>query len=565
MNVDTCITRTGGKVYCRHLLRESYRDAEGKSQHRTVANISGCSPREIAAIRLALRYKDDLVKMIQASRRFRTRQGGSVGAVWTVYEVARRLGLEKALGPSREGRLAMWQVLARVIDQGSRLSAVRLAGSHCACEVLGLGAFNEDDLYANLDWLAERQPKIEKRLWRERKPRLDEAGLFLYDVTSTYLEGTENELAAFGYNRDGKRGKKQIVIGLLTTGEGEPVSVEAFEGNTSDPPCRRPVAAGPKTFTPQIEKVIERFGVKDVTFVGDRGMIKSGQIEALGHEAFHYITAITKPQIEALLREGTFQMELFDQPLAEVTTDKGVRYVLRRNPTRAEEIATSRREKLAALAKTLDDRNTYLAQHRRANVEVALRGVREHAERLRIERWASVSSESEARRLVLEVNDEARAQEAKLDGCYVIKTDLPADKADKEIVLDRYRDLALVEMGFRTCKTAELEMRPVYVRLASRTRGHVLVVLLAYRIARELTRCWRHLDTTVQEGLNQLGQLCANELVEKDQTLCCEVPEPRAPLRELLDAAHVRLPDALPAKGVTVSTKRKRPERRKKT
>jgi len=555
MNVDTCITKTGGKVYCRHLLRESYRDEAGKSQHRTVANISRCSPKEIAAIRLALRYKDDLVKMIQANRRFRTRQGGSVGAVWTVYEVARRLGLEKALGPSREGRLAMWQVLARVIDQGSRLSAVRLAGSQCACEVLGLGAFNEDDLYANLDWLAERQPTIEKRLWRERKPRLDEAGLFLYDVTSTYLEGTENELAAFGYNRDGKRGKKQIVIGLLTTGEGEPVSVEAFEGNTSDP----------QTFTPQIEKVLDRFAVKDVTFVGDRGMIKSAQIEALGHEGFHYITAITKPQIEALLREGTFQMELFDQPLVEVTTDKGVRYVLRRNPTRAEEIATSRREKLAALVKTLDARNTYLAQHRRAKVEVALRGVREHTERLRIERWASVSSDPGARRLVLEVNGEARAEEAKLDGCYVIKTDLPADKADKEIILDRYRDLALVEMGFRTCKTAELEMRPVYVRLASRTRGHVFVVLLAYRIARELARCWRRLDTTVQEGLNQLAQLCANELVEKDQTLCCQVPEPRAPLRELLDAAHVRLPDALPAKGVTVSTKRKLPERRKKT
>ena len=338
---------------------------------------------------------------------------------------------------------------------------------------------------------------------------------------------------------------------MLTTGEGEPVSVEAFEGNTSDPPCRWPVAAGPKTFTPQIRKVLERFGVEDVTFVGDRGMIKSAQtrravgpsrqVEALGHEGFHYITAITKPQIEALLREGTFQMELFDQPLAEVTTDKGVRYVLRRNPTRAEEIATSRREKSAALAKTLDDRNTYLAQHRRANVEVALRGVRAHAKRLRIERWASVSSDPEARRLVLEVNGEARAEEAKLDGCYVIKTDLPADQADKEIVLDRYRDLAWVEMGFRTCKTAEMEMRPVYVRLASRTRGHVFVVLLAYRIARELARCWRRLDTTVQEGLNQLAQLCANELVEKDQTLCCQVPEPRAPLRELLDAAHVRL------------------------
>ena len=200
------------------------------------------------------------------------------------------------------------------------MSAVRLAGNHAACDVLDLEAFNEDDLYANLDWLCEKQEVIEKRLFK-RLENENQDGVFLYDVTSSYLEGMENELSAFGYNRDGKKGKKQIVIGLLCNGNGEPLSVEVFEGNTQDP----------KTFASQIHKAAERFGARDVTFVGDRGMIKSQQIEDLGERGFHYITAITKPQIEALLRQDVLQMELFDEDLAEIETDENIRFVLRRN------------------------------------------------------------------------------------------------------------------------------------------------------------------------------------------------------------------------------------------
>src|SRR6266851_4112596 len=256
------ITR-GDKTYTRHLLRESYR-ANGKVLHRTIANVSQCSAAEIEALRLALRHKENLEHLGTIQDAITLQQGLSFGAVWTVYQVARRLGIAKALGTTREGKLALWQVIARVIDQGSRLSAVRLAMSHAACDVLGLGTFDEDALYENLDWLVGVQASVEDRLFAQRT-KAKPINLFLYDVTSSYLEGTQNALAAFGYNRDGKKGKRQIVIGLLCDEDGHPVSIEVFPGNTQDP----------QTFAAQINKVKARFGVHAITFVGDRGMIKS--------------------------------------------------------------------------------------------------------------------------------------------------------------------------------------------------------------------------------------------------------------------------------------------------
>ena len=369
MYVDTSTVRSAkGKTYTRHLLRRSYREG-GKVKHRTIANLSPCSPKEIEAIRLALRHKQDLTALVSLKDDLRIEQGLSVGAIWTVFDVARRLGIVAALGPTREGKLALWQVIARVIDQGSRLSAVRLAGSHGACDVLNLEKFNEDHLYKNLDWLCENQARIENCLFEKRngkKRNEDKQQLFLYDVTSSYLEGTENELAAFGYSRDGKKGKPQIVIGLLCDETGMPLSIEVFPGNTKDP----------ATFSAQVRKVVERFGGGEVTFVGDRGMIKSGQIEDLNKEDFHYITAITKPQIEKLLKTGVIQMALFDQDLAEVEASEGIRYVLRRNPVRAAEVAQVRQDKLESVQKEVDKQNLYLAEHPRAQVEVARRKVR---------------------------------------------------------------------------------------------------------------------------------------------------------------------------------------------
>ena len=551
MYVDSATAKINGKSYARHLLRESYREG-GKVKHRTIANISRCSPEEIEAIRLALRHKADLTKALAIKKSLSMSQGQSVGAVWTIYKIASRLGIEQALGRSRQGRLALWQVIARVIDQGSRLSAVRLAASHAACDVLDLGSFDEDDLYENLDWLCENQDAIENRLFKKRAMDNATPDIFLYDVTSSYLEGTQNELGAFGYNRDGKRGKRQIVIGLLCDGLGEPLSIEVFTGNTSDP----------KTFASQISKAAERFGARGVTFVGDRGMIKSTQIEALGQERFHYITAITKAQIRTLLKGGMIQIDLFDQDLAEVETDGGARYILRRNPARVLEIAASREDKLAALRREIDKRNQYLREHPRASVAVALREVRRRAAQLRITGWTMAAGDEEDRRIALSVDEASLAEESKLDGCYVLKTDLSPKAASKEIVHGRYKDLAMVEQAFRTSKTVELEMRPINVRLATRTRGHAFVVMLAYRIARELALCWRDLNVTVQEGIDELSSLCSTQLSGGRRVLCQQIPKPRKSVRALLVASGIRMPEALPSKGVKVTTKRKLPDRR---
>jgi hypothetical protein len=543
MYIDTSHITRGGKTYTRHLLRESYR-ANGKVLHRTIANVSHCSAAEIEAMRLALRHKEDLEHLGTIQDAITLKQGLSFGAVWTVYQVARRLGIDKALGPTRDGKLALWQVMARVIDQGSRLSAVRLAMSHAACDVLGVGTFDEDALYENLDWLERVQAGVEDRLFVQRT-KTTPVNLFLYDVTSSYLEGTQNALAAFGYNRDGKKGKRQIVIGLLCDEDGAPVSIDVFPGNTQDP----------QTFAAQLAKVKTRFGVRDITFVGDRGMIKGQQIEDLAQQGFHYITAITKPQIEKLLRTGTLQMDLFDQELAEVLTDEGLRYVLRRNPVRAQEVRDTRHAKLATLQALVAKHNQYLTDHPRANAQGALQKLVAKAETLRLADWVELTLEERA--MTLTLNEDAQQEAAKLDGCYVLKTDLTPAQAPKDMVHDRYKDLASVERAFRTCKTAHLEVRPIFLRREARTRAHAFVVMLAYQIIQYLTACWSTLDLTVEEGLQVLATLCLVEVSPKNAPSSHCIPTPRDPIARLLRSADITLPKVFSLSGVRVSTKKK--------
>jgi hypothetical protein len=543
MYIDTSRITRGGKTYTRHLLRESYR-ANGKVLHRTIANVSHCSAAEIEAMRLALRHKEDLEHLGTVQDAVTLKQGVSFGAVWTVYHVARRLGIAQALGTTREGKLALWQVMARVIDQGSRLSAVRLAMSHAACDVLGLGPFDEEALYENLDWLAGAQALVEDRLFAQRT-KTKPVSLFLYDVTSSYFEGTQNALAAFGYNRDGKKGKLQIVIGLLCDEDGHPVSIEVFPGNTQDP----------HTVAAQVEKLKGRFGVTAITFVGDRGMIKSQQIEDLAQQGFHYITAITKPQIEKLLRTGIFQMELFEQELAEVLADEGVRYVLRRNPVRAQEVRETRQAKLAKLQALVAQHNHYLKEHPRADAQGAVQKLVARAKKLRLSDWVELTLEE--RSMTLTVNASVQQEEAKLDGCYVLKTDLTPAQAHKELVHDRYKDLASVERAFRSCKTVHLEVRPIFLRLEERTRAHALVVMLAYQIIRYLASCWSAFDITVAEGLHALTTLCLVEVAPHNAPSYHCIPTPRASIAQLLHSADITLPKAFSLSGIRVSTKKK--------
>jgi transposase len=531
-----------GKVYETILLRESYREGK-KVKKRTVANLTNCSPQEIAAIGLALKHKGNLAEIGSQSNPTMT-EGLSVGGVWVVYQIAKRLGIVTALGNNRQGQLALWQVISRVLEQGSRLSSVRLAETYAIAPVIGLEkGFNEEDLYKNLFWLCQNQALVEDKIFTARTKNIPPS-LFLYDVTSSYLEGKENELGDWGYNRDKKKGKKQIVVGLLSSEDGTPVTTEVFKGNTQDT----------STFASQIKKAKERFKCEKVTLVGDRGMIKSGQIKELQEHGFHYITAITKAQIETLIKANIIQYTLFDKTLIEVE-DNGVRYILKRNPIRAKEIANFRASKRASIENLISKQNVYLHEHRQAQLEVALKKVKAKIERLALKAWLTINVEG--RVLSTCVNDEALTEDSKLDGCYVIKTDLSQKDVSTQDVHDRYKDLAMVESAFRTVKS-DLEIRPIYVRSEESTRGHVLVVMLSYMIIRELDNAWQRLYLTVEEGLRSLSTLTMLEVSFGKENAFQQIPEPREQNKQMLEAIGVELPKILPKNHAHVVTRQNR-------
>lgn len=358
-----------------------------------------------------------------------------------------------------------------------------------------------------------------------------------------------NELSAYGYNRDKKRGKKQIVIGLLTDPDGDPVAVRVFEGNTGDT----------STVSEQILTLAKKFGVKEVTLVGDRGMIKNTQIEHFP-EGFTYITAITKPQIQKMLSTNVLQYELFSESVCEVDYDD-VRYILRRNPLRAKEIRLNRKDKLKALMELAGDRTGYLADHPRAEVATADKKVTAKCKQLKIDKWVEVVVDR--RTIEIKVNDIALDEISLLDGCYVIKSDVPKETSDAQALHDRYKDLAQVERAFRTMKTGYLEIRPVYVRKETRTRGHVFTVMLAYLLARQLERYWLDMDSTVKEGIDELGSLRMQEIQIGGAT-CQNIPKPDILCQSLLDAVSVDLPKVFPTRRVHVATKKKLPSERKR-
>jgi len=529
--------------YKRVLLRESFRQ-NGKVKKRTVANISHCQDKVVTALQIALRNVDKMEDVLNGQAEAGLWHGKSVGAVFTAVEIARRIGITKSLGRGRQPRLAMWQIASRLIEQGSRLSAVRLGEVHALTEAIGLEkGFCEDDLYANLAWLADNQMKIEDRLFKNsRKDQADgEIDLFLYDVTSSYLEGTHNELAAYGYNRDGKKGKMQIVIGLLCDKKGEPVSVQVFSGNTSDV----------TTFGDQIEKVANRFGCQRVTFVGDRGMIKSVQKADLAAAGFNYITALTRKQIESLEKKGVIQLGLFDENLCEVEKDSQ-RYILRRNPSRAEDIAETRSSKEESIRKLVRKKNEYLSEHSGAKVETALRDVNQKIEKLNCN-WLSV--ESQGREIVILTDADVLMELSRLDGCYVITTNLPAAVISAEDAHACYKDLAKVERAFRESKTGHLELRPIYVRTEKSTRGHVFVVMLAYLLRRELERAWDKIDVTMEEGLSCLATLSSVEMCQAGGVAVERIPAPQGLCGKLLDALKYSLPAKIVRRTLKVSTK----------
>jgi transposase len=475
VHVATTVRRYKGKTYTTHLLRRSYRH-EGKVKHQTLGNLSHLPPDLIDTIRRRLAGEgtppsDDAWDIV------RTLPHGHVAAVLGALE---NLGLDHLLA-SRRCRardLAVAMIVARVIAPASKLATSRALQAETASMSLslelGIGDLDEDELYDSLDWLAQRQRRIETKL---AKKHLSDGTLVLYDVSSSYYTGRRSGLVAFGHNRDGKRRFPQIVYGLLCNGEGCPIAVEVFEGNTSDP----------ATLGVQVQKVRQRFGIERVVWVGDRGLITSKRIEeALRDvEGLDWITALRADAIKKLASDGVVQPSLFDQrDLVAVRSPDfpGERLVVCRNPLLAEERARKREALLAATEKELEKIVAATRRPKRpltGEAAIALR-VGKVRNRFKV-----------GKHFVLEITDQGFSykrnqqkidEEAALDGLYVIRTSVQSQAMGSEDVVRAYKDLSKVERAFRSIKTIDLKIRPIHHWLDERIKGHVFLCMLAYYV-----------------------------------------------------------------------------------
>jgi transposase len=460
------------------LLRESFRDGD-KFKKRTLANLSDWPAAKIEALRRVLHDEAVAPTDQQALTLLRSLPHGHVAAA---LGTLRKLGLVRILSqggrqPHREVTLCIAMIVARLIDPASKLATARgLDDETAICslgQVLELGAVDEQELYETLDWLMGQQERIEQSLARRH---LQNGTLVLYDVTSTYFEGRTCPLAKLGYNRDGKRGKLQIVIGLLCTAEGCPVAVEVFEGNVGDP----------STLADQISKLKQRFRLERVVLIGDRGLITEARIEETVKPAgLNFVTALRAPAIRSLAEVSSIQLSLFDQrDLAEIRSPDypGERLIVCRNLLLADERARKRSELLAATEKDL-----LRIQTRVRRAKKPLRG----KDKIALAVGAVINHYKVAKHFVVTITDddltfERKAEqidsEAALDGIYVLRTDLKPEVLDTTATVRAYKGLASVERAFRSLKTIDLEVRPIHHRRAHRVRAHVLLCMLAYYV-----------------------------------------------------------------------------------
>ena len=453
------------------LLRESYREG-GRVKKRTLLNLSDWPADRTAGFKMLLKGGTVIPSDQQAITIIRSLPHGHVAAA---LGTARKIGLDRLLGPdgNRCRDLVLALLVNRLLEPGSKLAAARALSPDTASsslgQQLGLGPVDEDELYTALDWLAVRQPAIETAL---AKDHLAGGTLVLYDVSSSYMEGRCCPLAQYGYNRDGKRGKLQIVYGLLCAADGCPVAIEVFEGSTADP----------VTLTSQVTKLKERFGLAHVVLVGDRGMITQARIaEDLGTAGLDWITALRAPAIKMLRDAGALQMSLFDErDMAAITSPDfpGERLIVCRNRALAAERGRRREDLLAATERELARIAAAVARQR-------LRG----AAAIGLKVGAVLDRHKMAKHFTLDIADnrfgfarktEEVAAEAALDGIYVVRTSLPATVLDDPTTVRSYKSLSLVERAFRCLKSVDLQIRPVYHWLADRVRAHVFLCMLAY-------------------------------------------------------------------------------------
>jgi len=538
MFIHKTTRKVGDKTYHCLLLSESYRE-NGKVKHRVITNISRWPKHLIESLSSALKGKPQEIKpkpvqqkpSATAMEDIPRKSGKNFGGLFVLKKLAKDLFIEKVLGTSRQGRLAMLLILGRILIQGSRRHLTFWRDGEAVKEVLGVNSFDEDDLYETLDWLETHQQKMEEK-WFKLRFENEPVDLFLYDVTSSYLEGQCNQLADYGYNRDGKKGKKQIVIGLLTNKHGAPIAVEVFKGNTSD------VTTVPN----QIKKMAERFKVNDVTFVGDRGMVKKVPMELLKKQGWHTITAITKPQIESLMNKDVFQLELFEEKLVEITQDN-VRYFLRRNPEMALAMENNRKDRMQKITVLMKKLNEKLKAHPKSSPKIALKTLEERIDRLKLKNILTV--QIKGRSLSCSTDKEGLQNASRLDGCYVIKTDLSQEKMKAEEVHSAYQGLSKVEWAFRSIKTGLLEIRPLYHRKANRTRACAFVAMFAYAITHFLWEKIAHLDKPLETVVSCLDQIQTQEIQIAGQWIPVLPTHFREDQDLILKTLNIQLPKTL--------------------
>ncbi len=492
MHVDQAgrhYTTVGGerRAYPTYLLRHSFRDEDGRPRKETLANLTGLPEESIAALRATLRGRT----LVDAEDGFEVERSVPHGDVAAAHVMASRLGLRALLGPAcRDRDVAYALIVSRAVRPESKLSTARWwqDGDTTLGTDLKVADASTDEVYAAMDWLTSRQRGIEKKLAARH---LAPGGIAMFDLSSSWVEGSQCELAAFGHSRDGKRGRKQIEYGLLTDPRGRPVAVEVFPGNTADP----------ESFKTAITRVRGDFGIERLIMVGDRGMITGTRISDLRKLAgMDWITALRAPAIAALANDdGPLQMSLFDtQNLAEITSPDypGERLICCHNPVLEADRARKREALLAAT-------ETDLAKIRKS----ADAGRLKDPDKIGIRIGKVIGKHKVGKHFITEVtsasftwrrDQEKIAAEAALDGIYVIRSSVTASTLDAAAVVSAYKDLKHVERDFRITKADDLDLRPIYHYLPGRVRGHVLICMLACYLTWHLRQALAELTFTDQ-------------------------------------------------------------------
>jgi transposase len=481
VHVATTTRTYKGKTYQSHLLRRTFRDG-GKVKHETLGNISHLPEPLIEVIRRSLKGE----QFLAVCDSFEIRRSLPHGHVQAVLSCLRRLDLENILAsePSRSRRLVTAMIVQRILDPSSKLAMARELSAETACSTLGqelqVDDLTEDDLYEAMDWALERQRLIETKLARKH---LQDGSLILYDVSSSYYTGQCCPLAQYGHDRDGSTGCPIIVYGLLCNSQGCPVAIEVFAGNTSDP----------KTLSAQIHKLRERFGMKRVVLVGDRGLLTSARIEeeCRSVDGLDWITALRAPQIAQLAEAGAVHLSLFDErDLAEIQSPDypQERLIVCRNPFLAQERGRKRQELLAATEKLLEKIGAATRRTKRPLKGKDKIGLRVGKIINRYKMGKHFIIEIDEDRFTYRRDQEKIDKEAALDGIYIIRTSVAREHLEDHAAVRAYKDLSKVEQAFRSLKTVDLKVRPIYHRLESRVRAHVFLCMLAYYVEWHMRR-----------------------------------------------------------------------------